>query len=265
MFRYRLIVLLVSIFIINIVWVSGQDNQSNALVTIPNTETFTLSSVNTAQTYQIFVALPDNYHEVGENIRYSVVYVLDANYFFGAINDFVRIENLVQELPKMLVVGIGYPQDPLEGRVADMLQNPDKFLSFMSDELVPEIDTRYRTRATTEQRTLMGHSLGGQFVLYTLFKQPELFARYVAASPGSPSWAELSPLEEAFATNRTSLPIRLFMSLSDQEFNEIEPMYVAIQSRNYEGLVSTLVRIENATHGSSAIPALTYCLRFVYE
>lgn len=61
----------------------------------------------------------------------------------------------------------------------------DKFLAFIQQELVPYMDKGYAT--DTNNRSLMGHSLGGYFVLYALYKDLEndnkLFNKYVAASP----------------------------------------------------------------------------------
>ena len=42
------------------------------------------------------------------------------------------------------------------------------------------IETDYR--ADPADRTLLGHSLGANFALYTLFRQPDTFQRCVVAS-----------------------------------------------------------------------------------
>ncbi|MBE2183146.1 MAG: alpha/beta hydrolase [Anaerolineae bacterium] len=232
---------------------------------IPNTETIAMSSGS--RDYQILVGLPENYSSSDPNRRYSVVYVLDANYYFGAVTDFIRVENLVQELPNLIVVGIGYPQNPLGERITDMLENPDQFLAFIGNELIPFIDSHYQTDASPAERTLIGHSLGGQFVLYSLFSNPELFSRYVAASPGSPGWDTIIPLEADFSNDHSELPVSLFMSSGEEEQirSLIEDMFATIQSRDYDELEATYFIIENATHGSSAIPAITYGLRYVYD
>ena len=61
----------------------------------------------------------------------------------------------------------------------------EKFLSFIVKELIPYIDKTYRT--DTSSRTIMGHSLGGYFSLFTLLTELKenstYFGTYVAASP----------------------------------------------------------------------------------
>ncbi|MBZ0286539.1 MAG: hypothetical protein K8I30_02915, partial [Anaerolineae bacterium] len=260
------LLLLFAAFVLGVSSINAQDsaphNENFPLVTIPNTESHSMSSASTGLEYQIFVALPEDYATISSDTRYSVVYLLDANFYFGAITEFIRVENLLEELPKLIVVGIGYPEVPLEMRVTDMERNPDRFLEFIADELIPFIDERYRTAATSGERTIMGHSLGGQFVLYTLFNRPELFSRYVAASP---SWNEIIPDEADFASEDASLRVALFMSASEEETGQIEPVFTNIQNRQFGGLEATFLSVENATHVSSSIPAFTYGLRYVYQ
>lgn len=261
--KKSLLVFTVLLFGVLVAGAQSGSEDSNPPVTIPHTESFLFSSTTTGLDYQIFVSLPEDYDMTRVSRTYPVIYLLDANYYFGAINDFIRVENLVQELPKVIVVGIGYPENPLQGRVTDMLENPSTFLEFISDELIPFVDENYKTR--TNERTIVGHSLGGQFVLFTLFNRVDLFQSYIAASPGSPSWRSMIQIEADFADENSSLPVRLFMSASEQELVEIEPMFSAIESRNYEGLALTFFNVEDATHVSSAIPAFTYGLRYVFR
>ncbi|VDS07981.1 Ferri-bacillibactin esterase BesA [Paracoccus haematequi] len=72
---------------------------------------------------------------------------------------------------------LGYrsaPRDRLTG-------GREAFLAMIGDELLPELARRYPL--DQGDMTLYGHSLGGLFVLHTLFNRPHLFARHVAADP----------------------------------------------------------------------------------
>lgn len=166
------------ILLFAVVAVSAQpgDAEGNSPVFIPDTESFLFSSTTTGLDYQILVSLPEDYESARADRTYPIIYLLDANYFFGAINDFIRVENLVQELPKVIVVGIGYPEDPLQGRVMDMMENPANFLEFISDELIPFVDENYKTR--TNERTIMGHSLGGS-LCYTPCSTIQSYSRAI--------------------------------------------------------------------------------------
>jgi enterochelin esterase-like enzyme len=120
-------------------------------VTIPATELLKFSSSIVGQEYRIFVALPnstflDSYTE-NPNLRYPVLYVLDANALFGMVTETVRIFNLLGVIDELIVVGIGYPVDTFNAtlgfRSRDMTPKigAAKFLQFIREELIPMIDT----------------------------------------------------------------------------------------------------------------------------
>jgi predicted alpha/beta superfamily hydrolase len=55
----------------------------------------------------------------------------------------------------------------------------DKFLEFITTELIPEVEKDYKTKT----RILYGHSFGGAFTIYSLINKPDFFNCYIAASP----------------------------------------------------------------------------------
>ncbi|GMV06521.1 MAG: hypothetical protein AMXMBFR53_27970 [Gemmatimonadota bacterium] len=55
-----------------------------------------------------------------------------------------------------------------------------RFLSFVRDELIPRIESRYRT---LPYRVFVGHSFGGITTLSALYTMPETFNAYVAIDP----------------------------------------------------------------------------------
>lgn len=96
----------------------------------------------------------------------------------------------------------------------------EKFRQFISEELLPEIDSTFRT--TTYDRSLLGHSFGGYFALYSLLKQTtdkrHTFKNFVAASPSL--WYHnyyLNQLPEALKTLAKRDSINLFLSVGELE------------------------------------------------
>ena len=93
-------------------------------------------------------------------------------------------------LPEAIIVGItwgGVNPNPDILRRRDFTptkegNNPvggdaGKFLSFIKNELIPFIDSKFKTKP--RDRTLMGCSLGGLFTIYALFNETGLFNRYI--------------------------------------------------------------------------------------
>jgi predicted alpha/beta superfamily hydrolase len=55
----------------------------------------------------------------------------------------------------------------------------DKFLQFLSKEVMPKIETNSKIK----MRILYGHSLAGGFTIHAFISNPELFDAYIASSP----------------------------------------------------------------------------------
>ena len=102
----------------------------------------------------------------------SVLYLLDGEFSEN------RYEYILKEQFDKPLIGIGIINTD---RRRDMIpvNQPDKFLEFISSELIPEIETVY----LIDQRILFGHSFAGGFTVYSLINKPNLFDRYIASSP----------------------------------------------------------------------------------
>jgi predicted alpha/beta superfamily hydrolase len=149
--------------------------------------------------FTVYVSLPEDYDSTSST-TYPVIYLTDANFFFEMMAGVFHNYAAGNLIPQVIVVGIGYrdfaEMDSLRDRdftfpnalpVYEMQPSGggDRFLSFISGELMPRIDRAYR--CDTAHRVLMGHSLGGYFVSYTLLQQlmhrHTGFSGFVAASP----------------------------------------------------------------------------------
>ncbi|MGD8307460.1 MAG: alpha/beta hydrolase-fold protein, partial [Ignavibacteria bacterium] len=143
---------------------------------------------------QILIRLPQDYKY--SDMKYPVMYVLDGEFFFQQVNSAV---NFLSEcsyiynnpIPEMIVVAIvnvdrnrdytpTYAPNQLGNLYYPISGKADKFLKFLENELIPEINNNYRTQPF---RILAGWSFGGLFTIYTFAKRPELFSAYLAISP----------------------------------------------------------------------------------
>lgn len=254
-------------------------------VSIPDTEQWTLASSAIGQEYNIFVALPHTYTKVSR--AYPVIYVLDANAVFGIVTETVRELNFLDDIPETIVVGIGYPVDNFIATLGfrtrdftptevvgwyDREQKPyftdapedagsggaTKFLQFIREELMPLIDTTYRT--VPGCNCVVGHSFGGLFDLYALFNQPNTFQRYIIGSP-SIWWdnaAILNPAKE-FAANKADVSARVFISAGADEdpdmIGDLQKMVDVLHEKQSRGFSLTKHIFEGEIH-MSVIPAL---------
>lgn len=166
--------------------------------TIPNTRVSSLRS-SEGETYTVSVALPSGPPPAG---GYPVVYLLDANLFFGTAVEAVRLMQLGGELPQMIIVGVGYPTNdvmlfaakrqfdltptaweiPLSyGRLGDKTGGGAAFLQFLTQQVKPAIARDFQV--ASDKQVLVGDSLGGLFAVQTALTSPEAFTDYVITSP----------------------------------------------------------------------------------
>ena len=186
-------------------------------------ERFEVESEILGETRPIIIGKPQSY-DSGQD-SFAVVYVLDGAGHFHHTTAITRFLAANDRIPEMLVVGVpnftNRGRDltpPAEGDV-DLSLFPDHggaddFLRFLTDELMPWVGERYRTR---QHRVLIGHSLGGLFALHTLVTQPEVFAGYIAISP-SLQWDDQALVDQAetFFEDMDELVADLYMTMGDE-------------------------------------------------
>jgi predicted alpha/beta superfamily hydrolase len=150
----------------------------------------TIKSAVLAEDREILVHLPENYDK--SKMTYPVLYRLDGNVYqlletVSIVNRLTYVDEITPELIIVSIVNMDrnsnmwpvntkyYPEPAIPGA--------GRFLSFIGEELIPYIDSKFRTNG---ERTICGQSLSGMFVLYALLEKPELFDSYLAASGGFP-------------------------------------------------------------------------------
>lgn len=172
----------------------------------------------------LYVQLPADYNEQG-NKKYPVVFILDGEVLLPAVND---VQHFYSGgfTPEMVLVGISNAKnrtrDLTTSKIIEQDGIPfnvenggaDNFIRFMETELIPFIESKY---PVTDFRTLIGHSYGGLFAIYTLINHPQLFSNFIAIDP-SLDWDDqrlLLEAKEKLATQNFKGK-SLFMSLSGQ-------------------------------------------------
>lgn len=239
-----------------------------------NTTTEFITSESLADSFLIFVSVPDNYFSSDK--RYPVIYVLDGDIAFGMAVSISRYLQIGGNTPESIVVGIGYGaigKSIAEKRKRDYGPEPagsaNQFLEFLKSQLIPYIDLKYRT--TSDNRTINGFSLGGLFVLYTLFTQPDLFDNYIAGSPYL-LWDDNSiyKFEENFSGKIVSKTLNVFISVGSEEsddkyFTPIDSLVTKIQEKNYPTLNLTTKVFDGSTHLAGPPESITHGLISVFR
>lgn len=196
-----------------------------AAETPPAHETIELASAAMGETRRINVYRPPQYAAQAK-ARFPVLYMPDG----GVAEDFPHVANTLDagiragEIVPMLLVGIENTQRRRDmtppttvdedRKVWPVVGESAKFRAFLRDELLPEIDRRYRSNGDT---AIIGESLAGLFIVETFFEAPGLFDTSIALSP-SLWWNDHALVDAAPARlrERPRQPERLYLSAADE-------------------------------------------------
>jgi len=154
-------------------------------------ERLTLNSTLLNEEREIQILLPESYQS-NRAATYPVIYLVDGDYTFqGTAGMLDFLANKGQLIPDVILVGIAdkgtdvYRQYMTPAGLTAPFKEGDTgkaelFLSFLENELKPYIKSHYRA---AENSILVGHSMGGLFVLNALLESPNAFENFVSMSP----------------------------------------------------------------------------------
>jgi predicted alpha/beta superfamily hydrolase len=174
--------------------------------------------------------MPKDYEKTTE--RYPVLYITDGDQHFflaAGMTEFMSSQFII---PECIVVAIFHKDrnhdltpthclTDYKGFKSDAVKvsgGGEKFLQFIENELIVQIDDKYRT---TSYRILAGHSLGGLFCVYVYLSCKELFKGYISMDPVL-NWDG-------------HLCERLLKSLPDQSPNLTNKLYISSAHNAPEG------------------------------
>lgn len=245
---------------------------------------FAQTPVNIGQTVQlhsailneertIFIYLPDGYAQT--TARYPVVYLLDAETHFLHTATSAAFLGLLGQMPKCIVVSVANTD-----RARDMTPKPavpdkdfpggggsDTFLHFMTKELLPYVQSHYRTDPF---KVLAGTSLSGLFAINTFVKDPFAFNAYIAASPAL-WWDEQAVVNRSENTLKTVINKNrfLFISLCDGDSKVLQEstqrLLTTLKTRQQDSLHYQYLYIPGENHNSSPLKSFYAGFEWLYN
>ncbi|HYG36704.1 MAG TPA: alpha/beta hydrolase-fold protein, partial [Clostridia bacterium] len=220
--------------------------------------------------------------------KYPVLYLLDGHshlpWATGVVYFMSAGINFNYRVPEMIIVAVPntdrmrdltptHAAHGFSGKADPSLASSgggDNFLNFLQEELIPHIESEYRTQP---YRILAGHSLGGLFTLHTMLSRPQLFQAYVAMDP-SIWWDDqlLVRRAEAMKTNEFRGP--LYISISQRSpkdpgptVHEIATQHFiqSLRTNGFPGFRASYQYFESENHVSMPLLSLYYGLHFIFD
>ena len=235
---------------------------------------FPVQSQATGRPYHIYVRLPDGYDPAAERL-YPTIYLLDGDSLFPILAANHLFLTYDDRLPQAIVVGVAYGgfspevnrrnidfQTPGEG-VTEEAAGAAGFQRFLVEELIPEVERRYRSDA--ERRVLFGQSRGGAFVLYSALTDPDLFWGRIASNPSITPGIE-SLMEPAADARRDDLSVIVTSGTLDRpDLQEEAALWLSTwEARADRPWRLHGVRIAGGTHAANAPDAYRQGLRILF-
>jgi len=144
-------------------------------------ETLQLASSLTARTMPYDVVLPPGYNLItSRRTRYPVLYLLHG--WSGHHDSWIKNTYLKRYAAEHRLIIVTPEGD--NGWYTDGVNPADKFESYVLEELIPDVDRRFRTIAERRGRGVAGYSMGGYGALKFGLRRPELFA-FAASTSGA--------------------------------------------------------------------------------
>ena len=216
----------------------------------------------------MLIYLPDNYQI--NNKTYPVLYLLDGGFHFHHTSGIIQFLSAQGIIPEMIVVAITNVDrnrdfSPTHEDRIPTSGGAGKFLSFLTEELIPFIDLNYRTQNFD---LLVGHSFGGTFATYALLEKPDVFEAYIAISPYLHYDNQyLIKQAETKIMSDYDKNVQFFMTLGD------EPAYVPsltklesiIETKSPKNFDFTYIQMKDEDHGSVPHLSIYNGLQAIYS
>ena len=220
---------------------------------------------------EYWVSLPESYNKEESSYKqYPLLIILDGNVHFKAISGMVNYMSSDSyrswKIPEMIVVGIqnvDRRRDYTPDKIVTVRENNsgggESFLSFLKDELMPELDHKYRTNT---YRILFGHSLGGLLATHAYMKEERSFNAFIAVDPSFGTWDEETMDKKLDAVSGRSFERFIYIATANWGKRNIRNrdrhvrLYESLNSKCEGEFPAKLEYFENENHGS--VPPIAF-------
>jgi predicted alpha/beta superfamily hydrolase len=214
-------------------------------------------------TFVVHLSLPEGYDK---SKKYPLVLMTDGVW---RLSDHPQLRQLMLkgEVEDVILVSVGYPNgyDYFTIRERDLVTQPDLYLQFLVDNLMPYLCDNYSIDKT--RVTLTGHSYGGYWALYALFHSDTIakntFQSYYIGSPSvqvNTNLAFAAAFEKWYYERKQELNCSVYVTVGgdeEQGFRSmIESFLDGMKEHTYKGLSMEYEVIEGYTHDTVFKPSI---------
>ena len=206
--------------------------------TSAKTECASISSAILGRSVEYCVAFPPGY-DAASNKRYPTLYFLHG--LFEDERSWLDRggEQIWETLTEQGAIGNFIVVLPAGGRTfyVNSQDGHDRYEDFFIQEMVPEIDRKYRTRAVASARGLSGVSMGGYGALHLAMRHPDVFGSASAHSAALlPKFPDPLPTEGRWGFYARVLQGPFGSPLNESYFDANNPLTLAEHPERFSHL-----------------------------
>ena len=228
----------------------------------------------------IIISLPHGYENNDAN--YPVLYLLDG---LGNIKHEIGTVELLTDsgiIPPMIIVAVESldrsrdltPSSAGQGVYGGLGDSgitqsggAPKFLQFLEDELIPYVESNFRTYP---YRLLEGHSFGGLFSTYVLMEKPDIFDAFIIQAPAL--WwnkEEMTANAKPFFKSHTNLNKTIYFGIGGGDGwgmrQELKRYVQVIEENTPKSLRWKHEEVGDEDHDTSRLLLNYYGLKYVFS
>lgn len=244
---------------------------------------FKMSSKTLNEERQYIIGLPKSYNETTN--RYPVLVLLDGDSNFPVVSGIVDKMN-ERQIPEMIIVAVVNTDRTrdftptnsilfLDGSEKPQYQKTSggsaAFLNFLENELLVEIDKKYRTNSS---KTLVGHSYAGLLVGESYLSKDSSFDNFISIDP-SFWWDDQIILKDLDKENNEHLKTRKFYLSSAYSYetwknfrftrNSQDLFFAKLQNKDISSLNLKIEYFEEEDHWTVPVLSFYHGLKFIYQ
>jgi predicted alpha/beta superfamily hydrolase len=238
-------------------------------------QVFALDSRVMQEPRRVIVWTPPGYEN--GRARVPVLYLTDAERQFAHTVTTVEFLSRNGRAPAMVVVGI-FNTDRArdltpykDGTEENDTRLPtsggaDRFLQFVETELVPWVESRYRTEPF---RLFAGHSFGGLFAVHAMATRPGLFNAVISVSP-TLGWRQGEPSRrmQRMLAGHPAVKASLYVTLGDEGDvmqSGFDRMKRVLEQHASPNLRWRMVSMKEEDHGSIVLRSYYNGIEAIFE
>ena len=214
------------------------------------------------------VVTPPSYESSPEK-KYPTLVLLDGEYLVDPFEGALKYGNYWDDLPEMIIIAIHQNNGNTRFKDSEFDDagfpsgSGTQFFEFIGQELLPYIETKYRTLPF---RVIAGHDTTAGFLNFYLYKDNPIFNGYISLAP------EMAPeMENRIADRLSKLakPVFYYQATGENDLAEINEKATeldtnikAIPNQKFGYLNDTF---KGASHYSLVIKAIPNALYFIFD